>query len=490
MGALPCDNHRRLLIPAQPSPKQDPATRVHNWEEVYLPLDLETARREAERCLHCPDAPCQQACPLHNSIPEALYLLEQGDVLGAAQTFRRTSNFPEMCGRLCPQEALCEGACVVGFAIRPASLGPQPPVQIGRLEAFVADYQRQLLGRWPPVEQAPPTGYAVAVVGSGPAGLVCAEELAKLGHAVTVYEAWPRPGGVLRYGIPNFKMRKEILDAYIAHLESLGIRFVCNTFIGQHLTVDDLFQAGYHAIFLAPGAPVGVRLNIPGEELAGVFAATEFLVRGNLAPEELPPSMRQPLRVGRHVVVIGGGDTSMDCVRTAIRLGAESVTLVYRRTEAEMMGREEERRHAREEGVRFLFLAAPTRFIGEEGRVVAVELQRMELGPPDASGRRRPVPIPGALFTLPADTAVVAVGYEGEEEVIRAAPGVRKGGKNLIRLREGFQTHRPGVFAGGDSIKGADLVVTAAADGRQAAQAIHQYLLSQAKAVTAGQLQR
>jgi len=475
---MPCDNHRRLAIPAQPVRKQDPAVRVRNWDEVFLGFDLETARLEAERCIHCPDAPCQQACPLGNNIPQALYLLEQGDVIGAANVFRQTSNLPEMCGRLCPQESLCEGACVVGFAIRPGALGPQPPVQIGKLEAFVADYQRRLLGGWPrPAEKAPPTGMAVAVVGSGPAGLAVAEELTKRGHSVTVYESWPKPGGVLRYGIPSFKMRKELLQEYLAYLEELGVAFVCNTVIGRDLTVDDLFAAGFHAVFLGHGASVGGRLRIPGEDLRGVFQATEFLVRGNLPPEDLPPRMREPLDIGRHVVVIGGGDTSMDCVRTAVRLGAETVTLVYRRTEAEMMGREEERRHAREEGVQFMFLTAPVRFLGEKGRLKSVELRRMELGPPDESGRRSPVPVPGSEFTLPADTAVIAIGYEGDEAIIRATPGLRAYGKHLIRVdRETYQTSRPGVFAGGDNVNGADLVVTALADGRRAAQAIDRYL--------------
>src|SRR5437867_2539041 len=324
------DNLRRLQIPVQPVPKQKPAERVHNWDEAFLGYSLETAIIEAERCIHCPTAPCQDACPTGNNIPAALILLEEGDVFAAANKFRETSNLPDMCGRLCPQESLCEGACVVGFAIRPAPYGKQPPVSIGKLEAFIADYQRRN-GGVPVPETAPPTGRKVAIVGSGPAGLAVAEELTKQGHTCVVFESWPVPGGILLYGIPNFKMR-EPLD-----IES------------------------------------------------------------------------------KRVLVVGGGDTSMDCVRTAIRLRAASVTCMYRRTEAEQKGREEERKHAREEGVEFMYLTVPTKFGGEDGRVTAAECLRMQLGAPDDSGRRRPEPIPGSEFSLPVDVVVLAIGYEPDE---------------------------------------------------------------------------
>lgn len=471
------ETRQRLAIPVQPVPKQDPVERRKNWDEVYLGYDPETARVEAMRCLHCPTAPCQEACPVHNDIPGALLLLEKGDILGAAKKFRETSNLPDLCGRLCPQEKLCEGECVVGFAIRPDGR-QEPPVSIGKLEAFVADYQRRTTGLpLPPLP--PPTGKRVAVVGAGPAGLAVAEELARRGHAVTVYDAWPEPGGVLRYGIPNFKLNKEILEAKIDFLRRLGIVFIGNTFLGRDMSIDDLFDRGFHAVFLGTGASVGSRLGIEGEELDEIYTATDFLVRGNLKPDELPESMREPIRVGRNVVVIGGGDTSMDCVRTAVRLGAEKVTCVYRRTEEEMRGREEERRHAKEEGVEFLFLTIPLRFLGEDGKVKAIECQRMELGPPDETGRRTPIPVPQSNFLLPADTVVVAIGYNVDETVPKAAPGVEADRWNRIKVDpETKRTTRPGVFAGGDNVNGADLVVTALADGRRAALAIHEYLLT------------
>lgn len=472
---MPCENHRRLEIPVQPVPKQDPRERVKNWDESYLGYALEAAIVEASRCLHCPSAPCQEACPVGNDIPGALMLLEKGDVEGAANKFRETSNLPEMCGRLCPQEVLCEGACVVGFAIRPAPFGKQPPVSIGKLEAFVADYQRQHGGV--PLPKLPaPTGKRVAIIGSGPAGLAVAEELAKRGHSCTVFESWPVPGGVLLYGIPNFKMRKEVLQDKLSWLERLGVQFVCNTVVGRDVTIDGLFQQGFHAVFLGTGAPVGGRMRIPGEELENVYQATEFLVRGNLAPEQLPENMRAPLKVGRNVLVVGGGDTSMDCVRTAVRLGAEKVTCMYRRTEAEQKGREEERRHAAEEGVEFMYLTTPIRFIGEDGRVVAAECQRMQLGEPDESGRRRPEPVPGSEFIYPADTVVLAIGYNPDDLLEKTTPGLRTTHWKTVRVDEDYQTTRPGVFAGGDTVRGADLVVTAMADGRRAALAIQHYL--------------
>lgn len=471
------DVARRLAISVQPVPKQDPEERKRNFEETYLGFDLNAARIEASRCIQCPSAPCQEACPVHNDIPGAFALLEAGDILGAADKFRETSNLPEMCGRLCPQEKLCEGACVVGFAIRPDGRS-EPPVTIGKLEAFCTDYQRQQLGGFPMPRYMPePTGYNVAVIGSGPAGLAVAEQLADRGHSVTVYEYWPEPGGVLVYGIPNFKMRKNIVDEYIAHLEAMGVTFICNTYVGRDITVDDLFRQGFHAVFLGTGAGVGNEMGIEGEDLDGVYTATEFLVRGNLPLEMLPERLRKPLPALKNVVVIGGGDTSMDCVRTAVRLGAENVTCVYRRTEAEMLGREEERKNAREEGVRFEMLTLPTRIIGDEqGHVVSVECQRMQLGEPDESGRRRPIPVPGSEFIIPADAVVIAIGYGADPVVPRTTQGIKTDRKALIQVDPKGRTTRPGVFAGGDNVNGADLVVTAMADGRRAAEAIHEYL--------------
>ncbi|MBI4570831.1 MAG: NAD(P)-dependent oxidoreductase [Chloroflexi bacterium] len=472
------DTHRRLKIEGQPLRKQKPAVRVLNWRETFVGFDLRTAQIEAARCIQCPDAPCQQACPVGNDIPGAFRLLEQGDVIGAANIFRETSNLPEMCGRLCPQERLCEGDCVVAFAIRPDDIGAQPAVAIGKLESYVTDYQRRELGGWPMPEVAPPSGCRVAVVGAGPAGLAAAEQLAVQGHSITLFDAWSEPGGVLLYGIPNFKMEKHILDQYVAHLGQLGIEFTGNTFIGRDVTIDELFERGYDAVFLGHGASLGNRLEIPGVDLPGVIMATEFLVRGNLAPEQLPSWMRDPLPEAGRVVVIGGGDTSMDCVRTAIRLGAREVTCAYRRTEAEQLGREEERVHAREEGVRFEYLAAPLRIEASpssEGRVARARFARMALGDPDSSGRRRPEPT-GEEFEVEADVVVIAIGYGGDEAVVQMIEG-HPPGRSLIKVDpETFQTARPGVFAGGDCVNGADLVVTALADGRRAAQAIDHYL--------------
>jgi glutamate synthase (NADPH) small chain len=472
------DVQRRLAISRVPINKQDPEVRKKNWDEVFLGFDVESAKTEAMRCIQCPTAPCQQACPVGNDIPGAFALLEIGDINGAANKFRETSNLPELCGRLCPQERLCEGECVVAFAIRP-DMHQEPPVTIGKLEAFVTDYQRKNIGVPLPVLPAP-TGMRVAVVGAGPAGMAVAEELAKQGHACTMYDAWPEPGGILLYGIPNFKLSKDVLQDKLAYLDKLGVGFVGNTWIGKDVTIDDLFAQGFHAVFVGTGAGLGGQLALPGEEYKGIFAATEFLVRGNLRPEQLPEHMREPLDPGKNVVVIGGGDTSMDCVRTAVRLGAEHVTCVYRRTETEMLGRQEERQHARDEGVDFQFLTIPLRFTGDgDGHVTGVECQRMELGEPDESGRRRPVPVPHSEFIVDADTIAVAIGYNADPIINDAAPGVETNRWNLIEVnKETFMTTRAGVFAGGDNVNGADLVVTALADGRRAASAIHDYLTS------------
>ncbi len=325
-------------------------------------------------------------------------------------------------------------------------------------------------------EIAAPTGQHVAVVGAGPAGMAVAEELAKKGHKVTLFDSWSEPGGVLLYGIPNFKMQKEILDDKLEYLWKLGIVFQGDTYVGRDVSIEELFEQGYQAVFLGFGASQGNQLDAPGADLPGVIIATEFLVRGNLRPEQLPEGMREPLPEAERVLVIGGGDTSMDCVRTAVRLGAGEVTCVYRRTEAEQTGREEERAHAREEGVRFEYLASPVRFeAGADGAIARVQFERMRLGEPDESGRRRPEPT-GEQFTVEADTVVVAIGYGADEDVARTAEGVETHRSLVAVDPETYETTRPGVFAGGDCVNGADLVVTALADGRRAAEAIHTYL--------------
>lgn len=478
--------HLRLQISAQAAEKQAPEERVRNWEEVYQGFDLERAMIEAARCIHCPTAPCMAACPLHNDIPTALGLLEQGDVLGAATVFRRTSSMPEMCGRLCPQERLCEGDCPVGFAIRPDGR-QEPPVSIGKLEAFVADQQRARLGGFPlPEAPAPPTGRRVAVVGSGPSGLTVAEELALRGHTVTVYEQWSEPGGALAYGIPNFKLAREILRQKIRHLTLLGVDFVCNTRVGRDITIDELLRE-HDAVYLGIGAGVDAPARLPGEtEYQGIVPVTEFLLRANahtgrLLAERAPNGSAHamiPAAQGPRVVVLGGSDAAVDAMRAALRLGAASVTCLFEGTAAELHGRREEHEHAREEGVTFRYRVRAVAFEGDaRGRVTGVRCRRLGWDDAERRGPQRAFGMGESEFVIPADLVIVALGYVPDPLLTDPSTGLQTGpdGRLLVDPETG-RTSRPGVFAGGDGVHGPDLVVTAIAAGRRTAATIDTYL--------------
>ena len=474
VSGRPMDRRHRLRKDPQKVRKQDPRERLKNFDEVSYGFTLEQARAEAGRCLQCEHHPCTVGCPAHNDIPGALWLLEEGDIRGAAEKFFETSNLPDICGRLCPQEKQCEGSCVLN--------SPGIPVKIGKLESFCVDYTRKNLGGYPCIIPSESLGTRVAVVGSGPAGLAVAEELAKRGHGVTVFEAWPRPGGLLVYGIPGFKLKKEIVEAHLQHLEDLGVEFRCNTRIGSGLTIDDLLhREGFDSVFLGHGASAGNRMKIPGEELRNVYNATEYLVRGNLPDEFLPENLRGLPHAGRRTIVVGGGDTAMDCLRTARRLCPEGeVWCVYRRSEAEMPGRKEEQINSCEEGVKFEWLTLPVRFIADEqGNVKVCECIRMQLGTPDAKGRRTPVPIEGSNFVLECETAVIAIGYSVEDDIAKSAENLKttKWGTIWVNSEEEGKTSREEeIWAAGDCVRGADLIVTAMAPARKAAFAIDRAL--------------
>jgi glutamate synthase (NADPH/NADH) small chain len=474
----------RLRISAQPEDKQPPDVRVRNWEEVAQGLDLQRARLEAARCIHCPSQPCVEACPVHNDIPGALLLLENGDYLGAAAKFRETSNLPEMCGRLCPHERLCEGVCPVGFAIRPDGR-KEPPVGIGQLEAFVADRQREELGGFPlPKDLAPPSGHRVAVVGSGPSGLTVAEELAKRGHEVTVFDQWPTPGGALAHGIPNFKMAKRILQQKLQYLTMLGVDFVTNVKVGRDLTIDDLFDQEFEAVYLGTGPGIDRQLRIPGaDRYPEIVPVTDFLLRANATAGRLLAApegdgARIDRANGPAVIVIGGNDAALDAVRAALRLGASSVTVAFNGTRDEMMARAEEEEEARAEGVVFRFSVEPIAFLGnDEGHLTGVRFARVEQVTINKSGRRRTFLAPDSEFVLPADLVILSLGYESDPLMSEVTVDVRGAERDFEELgAEAGRTGRRGVFAGGDLVGQKGLVVSAMAAGKRVAAAIDAYL--------------
>lgn len=466
---LAIDRKDRVHIPFYELDHRPASERICDFNETVISLDEERAIREASRCIHCPDpAPCMLACPTHNDIPSAMWLIEQGRFLEAAQLYYQTSSLPEICGRVCPHEQLCEGSCVLNKK--------EEPVLTGMLEAFVTSYERETKGVQIPVGVA--TGKKVAIVGAGPAGISCAEQLIQAGHEVTIFDSKPEPGGLLLYGIPNFKMPKSVLFARWDDLEAAGARFVGNTYIGKDKTIDDLFADGYEAVFVGVGTEIDAPMEVPGEDLAGVYKATEFLIRANVPADMLPADMDKSLTIGQKIAVIGGGDTASDCLRTALRLGADEVFCLYRRTEKEMPGNRKDRELAREEGAKYQFLTQPVRFIaGEDGRLAQIECIQMVLGEPDAKGRRKPVPVEGSNFIVEADTAVLALGYWPDPIIGDTTPGLKTRNWGLIVIdSETGATSRPGLYAGGDGVTGPDLVVTAMVAGRKAALAMDKYL--------------
>ncbi|MHC4549275.1 MAG: NAD(P)-dependent oxidoreductase [Planctomycetota bacterium] len=452
--------------------------RVRDFEETTPGFTAEEAMAEAGRCIHCPQpAACVVACPLGNDVERALWCVEEGDFLAAARIYRETNPWPEICGRVCPDEASCATKCVL--TKRDKGINTQA------IEAFVADYQREHEGVALP-EKAPPTGRRVGIVGAGPAGLAAAEDLAVAGHEVVVYDAWPAPGGLLVYGIPNFKLAKGRVQWKTDWLRDLGVKFVLSTRIGEAITLDDLIEReGYDAIFLGTGAGVEARMEIPGEDLGRVHGSMQYLVQpGNVPTDLLPEEKRAPIRVGKRVAVIGGGDTATDCLRTAVRQGAEEVVCYYRRTEAEMPGNANERHHAEEEGARILYLTAPVEMLDRDGdgNVDAMRMIRMELGEPDASGRRRPVPIEGSEYEVEVDDVILAIGFWPDPLLGKTTPDLktRKWGLLVVDQETG-QTSRPEIFAGGDDVTGPSLVNAALAAGRRAAKAMNEYLASNAR---------
>lgn len=450
-------------------PEQPPKVRARNFLEVPTGYTPEMAREEASRCLQCKNPGCVEGCPVGVDIPGFIRLIHEGDYTKAIRHIWTMNSLPAICGRVCPQESQCEGNCVLGKK--------GEPVAIGNLERFAADWERANgSGALPP--KAPASGKRVAVVGAGPAGLTVAGDLIQKGHDVTVFEAFHKPGGVLLYGIPEFRLPKEIVAQEVNFLERLGVKVECNAVVGRTITLDELFEQGYQAIFLGVGAGLPKFMNIPGENLVGVLSANEYLTRANLMKAYLFPKVDTPIPHGKDVVVLGGGNVAMDSARTALRLGADRVRLVYRRSREEMPARAAEAHHAEEEGIEFFLLTNPVRYIGnEKGRLTGMECIKMELGEPDASGRRRPVAVKGSEFKIDCDLCIVAVGTGANPLLTSSTPELKlnKWGYIDTDPKTG-KTKKRGVWAGGDIVTGSATVILAMGAGRGAANSIHDYL--------------
>ena len=457
----------RMRIVRQSMPAQEADIRNANFGEVNLGFSEQLAMLEAQRCIQCKEPKCMSGCPVMVNIPRFLNFLLDGDLASAAKSLLGDNALPSITGRVCPQESQCEAQCIRGLK--------GMPVAIGHLERFVADWAHrhpEAVVQEPPV----PTGKSVAVVGSGPAGLTAAGELAKRGHSVTIFEALHKPGGVLVYGIPEFRLPKKIVDQEVARLERAGVKIECNIVIGRTYTIQEL-QAKFDSIFIANGAGLPVFMNVPGENLKGVYSANEYLTRVNLMEAYNFPAADTPVLAAKRVAVVGGGNVAMDSVRTAKRIGSERAMIVYRRTREEMPAREEEIHHAAEEGVAFELLVAPLEVIGNEKKWVSgLKCIRMQLGEPDASGRRRPEPIPGSEFVLDCDMVIVAIGTKSNPLLTATCPDLKLNKWGNIETDADGMTSLPGVFAGGDIVRGAATVILAMGDGKRAAEAISKYL--------------
>lgn len=458
-------------------PTQAPEVRAHNFDEVALGYTKDIAIEEANRCLNCKNQPCVSGCPVNIHIPEFIAKIKEGQFEEAYQIISQTSSLPAVCGRVCPQESQCESKCTLGIKFE--------PVGIGRLERFVADYHNSLENVT--VNKPEPNGHKVAVVGSGPSGLTCAGDLAKKGYSVSIFEALHKAGGVLVYGIPEFRLPKRIVAKEVETLKKLGVDVETNVVIGKTLTIDELFDMGYEAVFVGSGAGLPNFMNIPGEELKGVYSANEFLTRSNLMKSYLSDPIT-PIMKGGKVAVVGGGNVAMDAARTALRLGAEKVYIVYRRSLEELPARKEEVEHAMEEGIEFLLLHNPVEILGynnpddprdpKNGFVTGIKCIKMELGEPDESGRRKPVAIEGSEFVVDVDTVVMAIGTSPNPLIKSTTEGLEVNKRGGIIINEEGLTSRDGVFAGGDAVTGAATVISAMGAGKVAAKGIDEYISS------------